>query len=112
MTNDTIERLVSETIEPSIGFPKFIIARDAGFAEQPYKCWKAVFQNYESLDRKRFILKPAPWLTDDRYNMRLFDELPPHRRNRILLFVGDKRRLETCLDWLKWKKVPIDGSEM
>ena len=114
MTDTDIERLVSETIEP---MPAKLITAVIAYRGDVWR-----------YDDGAWL--PAPWLTDDRYTMRLFDEMP----EPVLIHDGGKwecglnvidiryegwswdeggtdkdRRRAIVFAWLKAKGVPIES---
>lgn len=111
MTPDAIERLVSETVEPMpVKSPEFQ-------RESPLGAW---LWNWVSPAH----WQPAPWLTDDRYAMRLFDEMviergwdrtceavwrEPGIPGEYRVNFTASRRMATVTAWLKWKGVPSEG---
>lgn len=127
MTDEQLERMVSEAIEP--------IPSELTWQAGPQTC-----AGYDATGAVRYISaldgwwmsekfwmewQPAPWLTDDRYAMRLFDEMGAtmsfHHawlltqeqmmalRDRFINQTPDYRRRAIVLAFLAWKGISLEG---
>ena len=116
MTNADLERLVSETIEPHwCGYEDF--KKQLRPHQEYWVCGKCGIESDTPIWTERHVV--APWLTDDRYAMRLFDEMGRSMsfhgawelvqtqmlilRDRFVDEIPDYRRRAIVLAWLKWK---------